>query len=146
MARFTEVGAAAASNGRVVSAGRLDRAAVRARMEAARALVFPSRWYEGQPMTILEAFAAGLPVIAASIGSLPDLVRDGENGLLFQAGDIGDLRRAVTWATAHPAELRRMGAQARADYEARFTPEAGYAALVDAYRSAIASRKAADAG
>lgn len=141
-----EVGAAAASNGRVVSAGRLDRAAVRARMEAARALVFPSRWYEGQPMTILEAFAAGLPVIAASIGSLPDLVRDGENGLLFQAGDIGDLRRAVTWATAHPAELRRMGAQARADYEARFTPEAGYAALVDAYRSAIASRKAADAG
>ncbi len=141
-----EVVAAAASNGRVVSAGRLDRAAVRARMDAAPALVFPSRWYEGQPMTILEAFAAGLPVIAASIGSLPDLVRDGENGLLFQSGDIGDLRRAVTWATAHPAELRRMGAQARADYEARFTPEAGYAALVDAYRSAIASREAAGAG
>ncbi len=141
-----EVVAASASNGRVVAAGRIDRAAVRARMEAASALVFPSRWYEGQPMTILEAFAAGLPVIAASIGSLPDLVRDGENGLLFQAGDIGDLRRAVTWATAHPTELRRMGAQSRADYEARFTPEAGYAALVDAYRSAIASREAADAG
>jgi glycosyltransferase involved in cell wall biosynthesis len=139
-----EVVASAASNGRVVSAGRLDRTAVRARMEAAPALVFPSRWYEGQPMTILEAFAAGLPVIAASIGSLPDLVRDGENGLLFRAGDYGDLRRAVTWATSHPAELRRMGTQARADYEARFTPEAGYAALVDAYRSAIASREAAD--
>src|SRR4029077_5781262 len=109
-------------------------------MAAAPALVFPSRWYEGQPMTILEAYAAGLPVIAASIGSLPELVRDGETGLLFRAGDIGDLRRAVTWAMSHRADLRRMGERARALYEERFTPDAGYAALVHAYRSAIASK------
>ena len=141
-----EVAAAAASSGRVVPAGRLDPGAVRARMAAAAALVFPSRWYEGQPLTILEAYAAGLPVIAASIGSLPELVRDGETGLLFRPGDIGDLRRAVTWATAHRAELRRMGQRARAAYEERFTPEVGYAALVAAYRSAITSREAVDAG
>jgi glycosyltransferase involved in cell wall biosynthesis len=141
-----EVAAVASSNGRVVPVGRLDPVAVRARMAAAPALVFPSRWYEGQPMTILEAYAAGLPVIAASIGSLPELVRDGETGLLFRAGDIGDLRRAVTWAMAHPADLRRMGERARALYEEQFTPDAGYAALVDAYRSAIASKERAHAG
>ena len=135
-----EVVGSEASNGRVVAVGRLDRDGVRARMLAAPALVFPSRWYEGQPMTIIEAFAAGLPVIAASIGSLPELVEEGETGLLFESGDRTDLRRAVAWAVGHPAEMRRMGERALGAYRERFTPEAGYAALTAAYRTAIASR------
>ena len=141
-----QVAASAASNGRVVATGRLDRDEVRDRMLAAPALVFPSRWYEGQPMTIVEAFAAGLPVIAASIGSLPELVEDGVTGLLFEAGDRTGLRRAVAWAVAHPADMRRMGQRALAVYRERFTPEAGYGALIAAYRTAIASRQTAHGG
>jgi glycosyltransferase involved in cell wall biosynthesis len=141
-----QVVASATSNGRVVATGRLDREGVRARMLAAPTLVFPSRWYEGQPMTIVEAFAARLPVIAASIGSLPELVEDGVTGLLFESGDRSDLRRAVAWATAHPAEMRRMGKAAFEAYRQRFTPEVGYAALMTAYRTAIASREASHAG
>jgi glycosyltransferase involved in cell wall biosynthesis len=140
------VAASAASNGRIVATGRLDRDGVRDRMHGAPALVFPSRWYEGQPMTIVEAFAAGLPVIAASIGSLPELVEDGATGLLFEAGDRTDLRRAVAWAVAHPAEMRRMGQQALDAYRERFTPEVGYGALIAAYRTAIASREIAHVG
>ena len=52
-----------------------------------RAVVVPSRCYEGQPRIILEAFAAGVPVIASRIGGLPELVEDGVNGLLVDVDD-----------------------------------------------------------
>ena len=54
-------------------------------------LVVPSIWYENAPLTIHEAFMASVPVITSNIGGMKELVRDGENGLLFKAGDSGDL-------------------------------------------------------
>ena len=57
-----------------------DRAAVQAAMAEAAALVVPSLWYEGLPMVIAEAFAAGTPVVASRIGALADLVEHGPDG------------------------------------------------------------------
>ena len=82
---------------------------VAAAMRAARALVFSSLWYEGQPLPVLEAKARGTPVIAAMAGiveKLFDSVEHGVTGLWFKRGDAGDLAAAM-------AQLRHDGTVAR---------------------------------
>lgn len=113
--------------------GRRPHAEVLRLMRDARLLVFPSRWYEVAPMAILEAFACGLPVVASRVGSLTELVEDGRQGLLFAPGDAADLAAKVRWAWTHPEDTARMGAEARCAYERRFTADAHYAHLCEAY-------------
>ncbi len=69
--------------------------AVHELMRGARALVFPSLWYEGQPLTILEAKALGVPVIVADSCAGRDEVEDGVTGLWFKGGDVDDLTRTM---------------------------------------------------
>jgi glycosyltransferase involved in cell wall biosynthesis len=133
------VAEAANRTDRIRFAGQLDRGGVRQRMATARALVFPSRWYEGQPITILEAFAAGLPVIAARIGSIPELIDDGRTGILFAPGDPDDLARAVDWAVANPDSMRKIGAEARAAHASLYTEDANYDQLMAVYLRALGS-------
>jgi glycosyltransferase involved in cell wall biosynthesis len=106
-------------------------------MRSAAMLIFPSVWYECNPMTILEAFACGLPVIASDLGAMRELVDHGRTGLLFRPGDAQDLARTVRWAVEHPAELAAMRIEARREYEAKYTPERNYAMLMDIYRAAM---------
>jgi glycosyltransferase involved in cell wall biosynthesis len=112
-------------------------------MSRARALLFPSTWYENQPLTILEAFASGVPVIASRLGALPELVRDGETGLLFAPGDAADLAAKVRWATENAAAMRGMGEKALKLYRAEYSPEASIEKLVSLYEEArrIAARQ-----
>lgn len=72
-----------------------DAAGVRKHLREARALVFPSIWYEGQPLTVLEALALGTPVIAADGCAGRESVIDGETGLWFRHSDPVDLARAL---------------------------------------------------
>lgn len=58
-------------------------------------LIVPSRWYENSPTVILEAFAMGIPVIATRLGSMPELVKHDESGLLFEKDDADDLRAQI---------------------------------------------------
>jgi glycosyltransferase involved in cell wall biosynthesis len=60
-------------------------------MREARALVFPSLWYEGQPLTVLEAKATGLPVVVSDACAGRDEVKDGVNGFWFRSQDADDL-------------------------------------------------------
>jgi glycosyltransferase involved in cell wall biosynthesis len=69
--------------------------ATRAAMRAARALVFPSLWYEAQGMTALEAKAMGSPVIVSDICAAREHVEDGVSGLWFEAGRVEALARAL---------------------------------------------------
>ncbi len=69
--------------------------AVHTAMRAARALVFPSLWYEGQPLTVLEAKALGTPVIVSDGCAGRVEVEDGVTGLWFKGGDADDLARAL---------------------------------------------------
>jgi glycosyltransferase involved in cell wall biosynthesis len=73
-------------------------AEVKALMRAARALVFPSLWYEGQPLTVLEAKAVGTPVIVSDGCAGRESVDDGVTGLWFESGDVDSLARALTKA------------------------------------------------
>ena len=61
----------------------------------AKALIVGSKWPENSPLVILEALAAGCPVIAPEIGGIPELMRDGEDGVLYKAGDLLSLKQAI---------------------------------------------------
>ena len=107
-----------------------------ARMRRSAYLVMPSLWYENFPRTLVEAFACGLPVIASRLGAMAELVREGETGMLFAAGDAADLARAMAWADGHPEEVRRMGDTARREYENKYTPERNFNRLTAIYAEA----------
>ena len=109
-------------------------------MKRARLLVVPSIWYETFGLVIIQAFATGVPVLASDLGAMASLVRHGENGLRFRAGDPADLARQVRWALSRPAELATIRSQARREYEELFTADRNYAALMEVY--ATAARRA----
>ena len=61
----------------------------------ARATVIPSEWYENCPMSVLESLTVGTPVIGANIGGIPELIRDGRDGLLFEPASVTSLVEAI---------------------------------------------------
>lgn len=111
---------------------------VRRQMQSASALVLPSIWFESFPRTLVEAFACGLPVIASRLGALAELIEDGKTGLLFEPGNVDSLVERLQWAREHPQELAEMGRNARACFEAHFTPQRNYEQLLAIYQTAIA--------
>jgi glycosyltransferase involved in cell wall biosynthesis len=114
---------------------------VHALMGKADMLVFPSEWYETFGRVAVEAFATGTPVIAADIGAVAELVEHGRTGLEFRPGDPEDLVTQVEWALSHPAELRRMRDEVRAEFEAKYTAERNYRALIEIYEAALKRKK-----
>lgn len=117
--------------------GHQPRQNLLALMQSARVLVFPSICYENAPITVIEAFACGLPVIASNIGSIPEFVTHRKTGLLFASGDAEDLARQVRWAFDHPEELKAMRVNARREYEEKYTAERNYKMLMAIYEMAI---------
>jgi glycosyltransferase involved in cell wall biosynthesis len=113
---------------------------VRALMKGARALVFPSEWYETFGLVAAEAFAAGTPVVAADIGAVAEIVDDGRTGLRFRPGDAGHLVAQVERVFSGTEEYARMRREARAEFEAKYTAERNYGMLMGIYESA--SRRA----
>ena len=106
-------------------------------MKDAAALIFPSIWYEGFPVTIVEAYSVGLPVIASNLGAMSSIIEDRRTGLHFRPGDPDDLAAKVCWIMSHPAELALMRQEARGEYEAKYTAERNYNMLMEIYCKAI---------
>ena len=133
-----EIAALAASRG-VTVRDPVPPDEVPAILAGARALLLPSLSYEGQPRVVLEAYAAGVPVIAHRIGALPELVQDGVTGVLVPLGDIGAWYGAAR-RLADDAVSTELGDAAHRVWAERFSPEQGLAALEAAYGEALASR------
>lgn len=108
-------------------------------MKAARFLVFPSTWYECSPLTITEAFACGVPVLASHLGAMANMIDHGHTGLHFAVGDPEDLAEKALWAWMHPRQMAEMGRQAREEYERNYTAERNYEILRDIYGTALIS-------
>jgi glycosyltransferase involved in cell wall biosynthesis len=90
----------------------------------ARAVVLPSEWYENAPMSVLEAYALGRPVIGARIGGIPELIKEGETGATFESGSVTELADAMkTFAQMPDSEVLAMGLTGRAWVERDFTAE-----------------------
>ena len=107
----------------------------------ARALIIPSRVYEGSPVVLAEAYARGVPVIGPRHGAFAEYVEDGETGRLFRPGEVTHLRECIrVFQTAATAE--RMGENARRVFERTFAPEHHRAQLLRMYQ-AVASGSSA---
>jgi glycosyltransferase involved in cell wall biosynthesis len=105
-------------------------------LSRARALLVPSRWYEAAPRSIIEAYAAGVPVVASDIGALPESVLDGVTGRLAPPNDPAAWARTV--ALLDVAESARLGDGALRAWEERYSPGCGLEGLERAYRGAMA--------
>jgi glycosyltransferase involved in cell wall biosynthesis len=97
--------------------GRVSPAEMPALYEAAEIFV-NSSVVDNQPLSVLEAFAAGLPVVSTATGDIAAMVRDGETGLVVPPGDPAALARALTVVLEYPVRALRMARQARSEVEA----------------------------
>lgn len=129
-------------NPNVVYLGPQNKATVISHMKACAALVFPSLWYEGLPLTMIEAFSAGTPVIASNHGAMKELISDGFNGLLFEPGRERDLVRRIEDIMRERVDVDLLSERARATYLRYFTPERNYNMLLTIYNKAIAMKHA----
>lgn len=120
--------------------GSLPQSGVRDQLERADVFVLPSHW-EGQPIAILEAMASGLPVLSTRVGAIPDVVREGVDGLLVEPHDPAALAEGIR-RLAGDADLRRqLGASARRRAEASFDTSNLRSRMTEIYRRAIESRR-----
>lgn len=123
-------------------AGQLSHEQVVSHLLTARALVFPSTWYEGQPLVALEAAAAGLPVLLSDLGAMPELFAPGSNDLLFPAGDVEVLGQRLR-QLGDDAFVDRFGELARRRFEQRYTHAAAMRRLETIYGDARGARRLA---
>lgn len=83
-------------------------------IQQSRAVVLPSEWYENAPMSVLESFALGKPVLGARIGGIPEMVLPGQTGWVFTSGDVAELADRLAEVNALPdATVVQLGQQAR---------------------------------
>jgi glycosyltransferase involved in cell wall biosynthesis len=119
--------------------GELDTWQVREYMKRCRALICPSIWYEGTPLTVIEAFATGTPVIASRLGVLCESITDGHNGFHFTAGDATDLEKKIEIFLLETRNGKSLYKNARQTYLEKYHPEIHYSAILKIYENAIAN-------
>lgn len=100
----------------------------------ARLVVVPSLWPETFGLTTLEAFAKGRPVIASSVGGIPEVISDGIDGLLVAAGDVVDLAAAIEALWADPSRARTMGKFGKEKAKLEFSAEKHLERVLSVYR------------
>jgi glycosyltransferase involved in cell wall biosynthesis len=103
-------------------------------LRSALAVVVPSKWYEVFPYSVIEGLTAGTAVVAPNHGNFPETVADQQTGLLFRAGDSGDLRETLAILAGDPDRALAMGQRAREVAEQRYTAARHYESLLDIYR------------
>lgn len=77
--------------------------------QRANITIVPSIWYEPFGLIIIESFKYGTPVIGSRIGGIPEIIEEGYNGFLFEAGNVDELKGKLEYLIKNPSELRRLG-------------------------------------
>jgi glycosyltransferase involved in cell wall biosynthesis len=120
-------------DGHALLHGRVANSVIGAHYARAGIFVFPSLWQEPFGIPVIEAMASGLPVVASRGGALPEVVVDGETGILVERGDSEALAAAIARLLADPHLRRRMGAAGRKRVQQLFTWDRSVARLEELY-------------
>lgn len=117
--------------------GHHDHNFVMEAIQNSRFAVVPSECYENCPMSIVEAFACGVPVIAARLGAAEEMVEDRRTGRLFEPGNAKQLADILKCLCANPEETEIIGRNARAEFTLKYGIARNLVALERIYRRAI---------
>ncbi len=110
---------------------------VAAELQKMGLLVLPSLFGEGLPMVVLEAMAAGVPVVATGVAGVPEAIRDGQDGLLTAPGDATDLARAIADVVQGRYDWSALRASAMARHAAHFSDHAMASGVADVYHGLL---------
>ena len=122
--------------------GRVSQSQLADLLSSAAALVLPSS-QENAPMVIAEAMAAGVPVVATRVGGVAEMVKHGETGLLYTAGDVLGLVEALRQLLVDPEGRRRMAERGRQIGQATYSPAGVATATAAVYQDLLGRRHAA---
>ena len=120
--------------------GNCSRDLISDEIHKSKFLIFPSEWFECMPMTILESFRAGTLVLASNIGSIPNIIKDGYNGILFNPNDASDIKEKVNWVLNNPQKCDEISINAMNDFNNKYSEEVNYKMLMKIYNGMIADK------
>jgi glycosyltransferase involved in cell wall biosynthesis len=123
--------------------GRLSRTETISAIRQSQFLIFPSLWYECFPLTLIESFACGVPVISSQLGAMAEIVEEGRTGIFFRAGDDEDLSEKIEWARSHHEEMKAMSGVCRHEFLTKYTADQNFDQLMRIYDAAMLRKKAA---
>jgi glycosyltransferase involved in cell wall biosynthesis len=133
----SDVRKASLSNKKITYLGSLSHERVIEELGKSKGLVFPSEWYEGFPMVIVEALACGTPVISSNIGSQQEIITDGISGLHFEVKNAKHLAEKVNELGFNERFFEQLSSNAKVQYENLYNQERNLKLLEEIYERAI---------
>ncbi len=121
--------------------GEVSRMEILKMFSESKAVIFPTKWFEGQPLVLLEALSMGCPVITSKIGNPQDIIEDGVTGLHFTPGDVRELHQKIKFVQNNPEKLRELSNHARKAYLKKYTPEQNIRQIDEIYSVAAEFEK-----
>lgn len=118
--------------------GHLTGEDLETKLREASLIVVPSEWHENNPLSVLEAMAHAKPIVASRIGGIPELVRHGRTGLLFEPKNAQQLSSCIRTMLSRPDLRRKFGNEARKIAETEYSLERHGAAVLSLYESLLA--------
>lgn len=124
-------------DGRITLLGYQNQDSIHKYITNSRFVVIPSICNENCPYSVLEAMEIGKPIVASRIGGIPELIADGENGYLYKADDINELKEKLTLLLDDDEKVNRFAQKSRELYESYYSPDSYYNELIKIYNKVM---------
>lgn len=124
-------------DGRITLLGYQNQDSIHKYITNSRFVVIPSICNENCPYSVLEAIEIGKPIVASRIGGIPELIADGENGYLYKADDISELKEKLTLMLDNDDKVNRFAQKSRGLYENHYSPDSYYNELIKIYNTVM---------
>ncbi len=106
-----------------------------------RSVILPVIWYDNLPNVALEAMIYSKPILASNIGSLKEIVKDNYNGLLFEPGDIAQIKHKIQILFNNTELCKKLGKNSYHEAKNKYTPENHYNKLIDLFEKSLKEAK-----
>lgn len=124
-------------DGRITLLGYQNQDSIHKYITNSRFVVIPSICNENCPYSVLEAMEIGKPIVASRIGGIPELIADGENGYLYKADDINELKEKLTLLLNDDEKVNSFAQKSRELYESYYSPDSYYIELIKIYNKVM---------